>query len=171
MSNRFARQGLAKLLQDAALIVVVAILVGMVVNFRLLRHVWSGQVSGVAVSIGGSPDDDPLPMPVSLVELRDLPAGAALLLDARNLDLYQQEHLPAARSLPWGEIESRLEAFRKEVSFQHPLIAYCSGYGCEDSFLLAQRLIAAGYKDVRVFEGGLPEWLDAGLPVEGDSHE
>jgi 3-mercaptopyruvate sulfurtransferase SseA len=27
-------------------------------------------------------------------------------------------------------------------------------------------LLRAGYRDVRVFEGGLPQWRDAGLPVE-----
>jgi rhodanese-related sulfurtransferase len=49
------------------------------------------------------------------------------------------------------------------------LVIYCNGYGCPDSFDLGLRLIEAGYRDVRVFEGGLPEWRDAGLPViEGE---
>ena len=45
------------------------------------------------------------------------------------------------------------------------LVVYCSGYGCPDSFDLAMRLLAAGYRDVLVFEGGFPAWQDAGLPV------
>jgi 3-mercaptopyruvate sulfurtransferase SseA len=30
------------------------------------------------------------------------------------------------------------------------------------------RLIETGYRDVRVFEGGYPEWRDAGLAVAGE---
>jgi rhodanese-related sulfurtransferase len=154
------------LLRDAVLIVVLATLLGVLVNFRLLRQVWSGQPPVSAVPAATPSDDEFLPMPVALAELREMPAGAVLFLDARNVDLYRQGHLPGALSLPLEDVDSRLESFRREVPIDRALVAYCSGYGCEDSFRLAQRLMAAGYADVRVFEGGVPEWQDAGLPVE-----
>jgi rhodanese-related sulfurtransferase len=47
-------------------------------------------------------------------------------------------------------------------------VTYCSGFGCPDSFDLGMRLIETGYRDVRVFEGGYPEWRDAGLAVAGE---
>lgn len=166
MSNRMSGAEFLKLLRDAVKIVLLATLAGTIINGRLLWQTWSGQAPGAIVSSEPLPAGELLPMPVSLAELRSLSAGEVLLLDARSRDLYLQEHLPAARSLPWGEIDTLLESFRREVSADQPLVAYCSGYGCEDSFQLAQRLMAAGYKDVRVFEGGLPEWQDAGLPVE-----
>lgn len=166
MSNRPGGESLFRLLRDATLIVLLASLAGAAVNGRLLRQVWSGQ----APASSGVPAADSmaelLPMPVSLEELRSMSAEDALLLDARSRDLYLQGHLPGARSLPWGEIDTLLEEFRGQVPLDRPLIAYCSGYGCEDSFHLGQRLMAAGYADVRVYEGGLPEWRDAGLPVE-----
>jgi rhodanese-related sulfurtransferase len=166
MNKPFLRKQLSILLRDAALIVALAMLVGMAVNIRLLWNVWSGEIPGSAVLNEPGSENEPLPMPISLAELSDLSADEVLLLDARHVDLYLQGHLPAARSLPWGEIESRLDDFRREVPLHNTLVVYCSGYGCEDSFLLAQRLMAAGYEDVRVFEGGMPEWRDAGLPVE-----
>ena len=166
MSNLLTGAELLKLLRDAVLIVLLASLVGVVINGPLLWRTWSGQIPGAAVSSGPLPASELLPMPISLAELRSLSADEVLLLDARSSDLYLQGHLPAARSLPWGEIETLLQAFRNEVPADRSLVAYCSGYGCEDSFMLAQRLMAAGYEDVRVFEGGLPEWQDAGLPVE-----
>lgn len=163
MSNRPTCLELCKLLRDAALIVLLATVAGAAINGRLLWQVWSGRT---VISSESLPVGELLPMPVSLPELKSLPAGEVLLLDARGRDLYLQGHLPAARNLPWGEIETLLEAFRNEVPVDRSLVIYCSGYGCEDSFLLAQRLMAEGYADVRVFEGGLPEWQDAGLPVE-----
>lgn len=166
MSNRPGGESLLRLLRDAALIVLLASLAGAAVNGRLLRQVWSGQAPAFAGDTDGAPGAELLPMPVSLEELRSMSAGQALLLDARSRDLYLQGHLPGARSLPWGEIDTLLEEFRSQVPLDRPLIAYCSGYSCEDSFHLAQRLMATGYADVRVYEGGLPEWRDAGLPVE-----
>lgn len=163
--NNPSRENLAQWLRDAALIVATGVLVGVAVNGRLLWHVWFGQPP-VAASARSLPDQELLPMPIALGELRELDVDTVLLIDARNVDLYLQGRLPGARSLPWGEINARLEAFLGEQPFDRPLVAYCSGYSCEDSFLLAQRLMAAGYRDVRVYEGGLPEWQDAGLPVE-----
>lgn len=166
MSNRLAGGELLNLLHDAVLIVMLATLAGAAINGHLLRQVLSGQGPGTDISSEGQPASELLPMPVSLVELKSLPTSGVVLLDARNRDLYLQGHLPAARSLPWGESETLLEHFRNEVPVDQSLVVYCSGYGCEDSFLLAQHLMAVGYADVRVFEGGLPEWQDAGLPVE-----
>lgn len=166
MNDRSAQGALLRLLRDAALIVLLAGLAGLVVNGRFLRKVWSGRPPAAAVSSDAAGTDELLPMPVSLEELQSMSAGAVMLLDARNHDLYLQGHLPTAYNLPWGEIEARLGSFLKEVPLDRALITYCSGYGCEDSFHLAQRLMAAGYEDVRVFEGGLPEWRDAGMPVE-----
>ncbi len=166
MSNLLSGAELLKLLRDAALIVLLATLAGAAVNGRLLWQVWTGGTPDSVVVSAPLPASELVPMPVSLSELGSLPAGEILLLDARSSDLYLEGHLPAARSLPWGEIENLLPAFRAEVPVDRSLVAYCSGYGCEDSFNLAQRLMAVGYADVRVFEGGLPEWQDAGLPVE-----
>ena len=65
-----------------------------------------------------------------------------------------------------GEVADRLTEFKNQVPRETVLIAYCSGYGCPDSFDLGARLLAEGYHDVRVYEGGFPEWRDAHLPVE-----
>lgn len=154
-----------RLVRNAALIALLAAAVGAVVNGRLLFKVFTGRPPTATEPLV-SASQELLPLPVELAEVRELADGDALLLDAREGDLYAEGHLPGARSLPRGASAGQVAAFFREVPFDRPLIAYCSGYGCEDSFILAERLLAEGYRDVRVFEGGLPEWLDAGLPVE-----
>ncbi|NIQ98282.1 MAG: rhodanese-like domain-containing protein, partial [Desulfuromonadales bacterium] len=72
-----------------------------------------------------------------------------------------------AVSLPFVDYEQRKAEFFAAVDIHRTLVVYCSGYGCPDSFDLAVRLIEDGYRNVRLFEGGLPEWREAGLPVEG----
>jgi len=45
------------------------------------------------------------------------------------------------------------------------LILYCTGFGCPDSFDLGVILLQQGYQEVRVYEGGYPEWRDQGRPI------
>ena len=66
-------------------------------------------------------------------------------------------------------IDAFLPDFLARVAKDQVIITYCSGFGCPDSFDLGVLLIELGYQDVRVFEGGYPEWRDAGLPVAGEN--
>lgn len=154
---------LRRILCETLLLAALGASVGLVVNHRLVSDAFSGRVTAPAaapVSPAAS-----LPQPVLLAEVRELVNAGALLVDARDRALYADGHLTGAWSLPLGEIDSRLVGFRKQFAADRTLVIYCNGYGCPDSFDLGVRLITAGYRDVRVFEGGFPEWRDAGLPV------
>jgi rhodanese-related sulfurtransferase len=109
-----------------------------------------------------------LPMPALLDEVQQVVNSGGVLVDARSPELYAAGHIDGAMSLPMVEIEAVLPDFLGHVSKDQALITYCSGFGCPDSFDLGVRLIEAGYQNVRVFEGGYPEWRDAGLPVAGE---
>lgn len=154
---------LTRILSEALLIAALGTTVGLAINHRLVADAFAGRLAAPAIVVV-SPATL-LPQPVLLAEVRELAAGAAVLVDARDVALYADGHLPGALSLPLGEIDMQLARFRQTVAVEQPLVVYCNGYGCPDSFDLGLRLIKAGYRDVRVFEGGLPEWRDAGLPV------
>ncbi len=166
MNSVPGRAELWRLVRNAALIALLAAAVGAAVNGRLVWKALTGRSLTATPASTGTDPRTMLPLPVDLEEVRQRLHGDTLLVDAREGDLYADSHLPGARSLPRGASAEQQAAFFREVPFDRPLIVYCSGYGCEDSFILAERLLAEGYRDVRVFEGGLPEWLDAGLPVE-----
>ena len=170
MNDRCAPGGPAwrRLLLEAVVICAVAMAVGLSMNYRMVMNAFTGKTVApeplrtTTVEVAAFPD------PVELEEVRELIAAGALLVDARHGDEYRQAHLQGAVSLPLGELESLLEAFRKEVAADRVLITYCTGFGCPDSFDLGVLLLQAGYQQVRVFEGGFPEWRDAGLPVQGE---
>jgi rhodanese-related sulfurtransferase len=46
-----------------------------------------------------------------------------------------------------------------------PIVIYCSGGGCEDSHLLAKRLIELGYRNLLIYLDGFPDWTGKGRPV------
>jgi len=47
-------------------------------------------------------------------------------------------------------------------------IIYCSGHGCSLSEDLGFYLYNLGIKKILIYEGGMPEWLDNGFPVNND---
>jgi len=148
---------------EAVLIALLGMLAGLVINHQIVIDAFSGRL---AAAPPASAPAVRLPQPVLLAEVRELVAAGALPVDARDATLYADGHLPGAYSLEVGEVDAALDGFRRSVDAGRTLVVYCSGYGCPDSFDLGVRLLEAGYLDVRVYEGGFPEWRDAGLTVE-----
>lgn len=147
---------------EALLLAVLGLLLGLLVNHRLVLAASSGHLTQVPAA---QALQSHLPQPVLLDEVRELLRSGALPVDARDTSLYADGHLPGALSLPLGEVETGLPHFRQRVASARTLVIYCNGYGCPDSFDLGMRLLSEGFSDVRVFEGGFPEWRDAGLTV------
>ncbi len=153
-----------RILLEAAVILALGIVIGLSINYRLVYQAFSGKVVAPPAA-QRSHTEQQFPAPVELQDVRRLKDEGAVLVDARARELYREGHIPSALPLPPGEIEERLPEFEQKVPRDATIIAYCSGYGCPDSFDVGVRLLEEGYQDVRVFEGGLPEWRDAGLPV------
>ena len=86
-----------------------------------------------------------------------------VLLDARILESYEEEHIAGAASLPVNEAE-KAESIIPDKNKE--IITYCNGFGCPISPILAEKLIDMGYTNVAIYEGGIKEWKDAGYPTE-----
>ena len=151
---------LKRIVFEAILLVCLGVSIGLMFNYQLVKNAFEGEL--VAKPVVES--TEPLPVPVSLTDVRELSANA-VVVDARISELYADGHLPSAVSLPLDEVDRHLSAF-KAMYPGRSLILYCSGYGCPDSYDLGLILIDNGYHDVMVYEGGFPEWRDAGLPIE-----
>ncbi len=176
MNSLSLSPSLRRILFEAIILCALSAAVGLSLNFKLIFNAFSGKSVStlvIAASVVAEPaaensvTADVFPVPVELDELDDLLSAGALLIDSRNSVDYQTNHLAGAISLPLGELDQDLENFKKEVSIDQTLVIYCSGYGCPDSFDLGARLISEGYTDVLIYEGGFPEWRDAGRPLAG----
>jgi len=154
---------LKKILLEAIIIVSLGGLIGLSFNYQLVMNAFSGKVVATPVSVAAE-STDLFPVSISLAEMQAV-VQRAVLVDARIEELYADGHLPNALSLPLAEIENRFKLFKAKFPPNRSIIIYCSGYGCSDSFDLGLLLIKEGYHDVMIYEGGFPEWRDAGLPV------
>jgi len=100
-------------------------------------------------------------------------ARAAVFVDAREVSEYGEGHIAGAISLPYDLAVSDPSRLEQLDTGGRAIITYCGGGGCEMSLQLANELMFMGQHDkVLVYEGGFPEWIEAGYPVEtGNGNE
>jgi rhodanese-related sulfurtransferase len=104
---------------------------------------------------------------IDLGQARARHQAGVMFVDARAEDFYLIGHIEGALSLPVADFETAFAAREKDLPEKdQELVCYCSGFGCEESVELAQKLLERGYSRVLVYLGGWPEWSEAGLPVE-----
>ena len=79
-------------------------------------------------------------------------------------DYFDGRMIPGSRRVPLDTVyrTARQEGFPVDDE----VIVYCSGPTCPQSGLAGEKLAAAGYRNVRVFEGGLEAWGADGRPFE-----
>ena len=149
---------------EISLIVVISATAGIAWNRTLLTGAWRGELTQQAQA--AAPKGDELPMPIGLMQVKEMhDAKQALVVDARSAASFAQEHIAGAIALPLEEAKKPSFPFQKKLPKEATIIAYCNGFSCHDSMELGKLLMQAGYASVYVFEGGLPEWRDAGYPI------
>jgi rhodanese-related sulfurtransferase/DNA-binding transcriptional ArsR family regulator len=100
--------------------------------------------------------------PITCSELRRrIRRGDAVVLDVRPEQEYAAGHIAGARSIPVGELRTRI----KEVPKKRLIVAYCRGPYCVFADQAVGILRDAGYNAFRL-DGGLPEWRVQGMPVQ-----
>jgi rhodanese-related sulfurtransferase len=74
----------------------------------------------------------------------------------------------AAKHIPGSVHFDTPEALYAAVRSDDEVVVYCSHVDCLSSVALYRDLVRRGYSNVRRYSGGLLDWEDAGLPLEGD---
>ena len=85
----------------------------------------------------------------------------ALWVDVREIDEWEQGHLPGAVLVPRGNLESRIERIAPDKS--QPVVLYCA-VGARSAFS-AKSLTDLGYTDVHSLAGGIEDWKRDGLEI------
>lgn len=85
-----------------------------------------------------------------------------VILDVRDKEQYDAEHLPGAISLPRAAIELEIDELVPDQDAH--IIAHCGGN--TRGSLSAHTLQIMGYENASVLTGGFRGWKAAGLPTE-----
>ncbi|MCL4421514.1 MAG: rhodanese-like domain-containing protein [Candidatus Thermoplasmatota archaeon] len=88
------------------------------------------------------------------------------LVDILGKASYEDSHIKGAISVPFDELEDH----GWEILGGRKVITYCHGPSCEASEIAARILRDHGI-EAYAYRGGLEEWTDSDLPLEGKYSE
>jgi phage shock protein E len=88
-------------------------------------------------------------------------SGSGIVVDVRDKEEWDEEHIPDAIHLSRGTLEWKIE--EKIPDPNKTIILHCGGGG--RSALAAESLQKMGYKSVRSMAGGFKAWKTLGLPT------
>jgi rhodanese-related sulfurtransferase len=113
---------------------------------------------------------------VSAEEVAELARQNVTIVDTRSQKEYDSEHVRGAilasyveKSLKEVDFDASKDDFSalKAVPKDKPAIFFCNGPECWKSYKASRAAVAAGYPKVYWFRGGMPEWREKRLPVDG----
>ena len=79
-------------------------------------------------------------------------------------DCFDGRLIPGSRQVPLDRVVRT--AREENLAADAELVVYGSGPSCPQSGLAAQKLAGAGYRGVRLFQGGIEAWAAAGCGFE-----
>ena len=99
--------------------------------------------------------------------LDDVPLGMTIV-DTRSPREFREGHIPGALNVPLTLFRRGRPPQLDRVDRDNLVFVYCDDPNCGSSVIVAEQLRLHGYgrDKVQVFVGGLPAWLEAGLPLE-----
>lgn len=90
--------------------------------------------------------------------------GVLILLDARSVSDFREAHLPGARSLRPSDVDPDLGKDPRISNHKH-IVAYGAHPNSAVAKALTKRLLSTRYKGVRLYDGGVAAWKNAGFPL------
>lgn len=95
--------------------------------------------------------------------LNHIKNGTAVVVNVLARSAYDESHIKGSVSIPFDLLE---EGELDALNGKKDVITYCKSYTCGASKRAALLLNGMGY-NAMAYEGGIEEWEQSGLPVEG----
>jgi rhodanese-related sulfurtransferase len=92
---------------------------------------------------------------------------AFVTLEALPEKYFRHSHLPGAINFPHDQVEAL--APRLVPDKNADIVVYCANADCKNSGIAAEALTALGYTNVRAYEAGKADWIEAGYPIESSA--
>ncbi len=113
---------------------------------------------------------------VTAEQVADLAKQGVTIADTRSLKEYENEHVRGAvlasyveKSLKEIDFDAKKDDFSalKNLPKDKPIVFLCNGPECWKSYKASRAAATEGYTKIYWFRGGMPEWREKRLPVEG----
>ncbi len=90
-----------------------------------------------------------------------------LVINVLDKAYYDDCHIKGSIHVDFDQIEECAKLYDKRTT----VVVYCSNYACTTSDYVAKKLRARNFEHVFVYAGGMAEWYQHKLPVEGPGLE
>ncbi len=90
-------------------------------------------------------------------------SSSLVVINVLPEEMYQDCHIPGSINIPYDQIEASVQDWNRNLE----MVVYCANDACDASRQAYETLEQIGFANIREFPGGMREWLQAGLPVEG----
>lgn len=81
----------------------------------------------------------------------------AIFVDARIQKRYNTKTIRSSINIPLRNFK-KFSSQLKNIDRNHEIITFCDGTACNKSTQVALQLMRSGYKNVKIYQGGMPEW-------------
>jgi rhodanese-related sulfurtransferase len=88
------------------------------------------------------------------------PTSDYVLIDVREVEEFEQGHIPGAVNIPLNSVPERMG----EIAAEKPVVMVCARGG--RSAMAAEFLAGHGYRDLYNLVDGTLGWMSRGLPTE-----
>jgi len=113
---------------------------------------------------------------VTAEQVAELAKQNVVIVDTRTQKEYDNEHIRGAVLAPYIEkslkeidFDAKKDDFSalKNIPKDKAVVFHCNGPECWKSYKASRAALAEGYTKIYWFRGGMPEWREKHLPVEG----
>ena len=87
-----------------------------------------------------------------------------VVVNVLDEEFYNDCHIKGSVNIPFEKVDELAETIDTDAQ----VVIYCSNYQCTSSEYAAKMLRKKGFSSVCVYEAGMAEWYQKGLPVEGE---
>lgn len=97
---------------------------------------------------------------VAMNEVFDITESNIQLIDARYSTDFRRGTLPGAINVPVDSGLNRVKRLTGDLNRTFPTVVFCQSRTCDFDEQVARRLLAVGFQDVRLLDGGWREYRD-----------
>jgi rhodanese-related sulfurtransferase len=87
-------------------------------------------------------------------EQRQVMTSPVLVVNVLDKNFYDDAHIKGSINVPYEKVDDFLAKTNKDTT----LVFYCSNYMCTASHEAVKQARKLGFKDARVYSGGMAEW-------------
>jgi rhodanese-related sulfurtransferase len=153
----------------AGFILGLAVLVGLVQQWPLVRQSWEGELAARLEQVRSQRRQKQF-QGVKTVNLAQAYAlfqeGRALFIDTRPPDEYAELHVSKALNITPGMLDAGGAEKVADLAKDREIVVYCGQVSCDLALEVAEKLQALGFTRVTAYMGGFRAWDEAGYPAD-----